>query len=129
MNDIVSERHGVPVLTCAADGARVCADRDAVDLMALAWSQKAKLVVLPVARLHPDFFVLRTGVAGEIVQKFVTYRLPVAILGDISGRLAASPTLRAFVHEANRGKDIWFVADESELDSRLLRAQQNNLTS
>jgi hypothetical protein len=65
--------------------------------------------------------VLRTGVAGEIVQKFVMYRVPVVVLGDISGRLAASSTLRAFVYEANRGKNVWFVADESELDSRLLR--------
>jgi hypothetical protein len=113
------ERHGVRVLSCAPDGAVVSNDREAVDLIALALPHKARLLVLPVSRLHPDFFVLRTGVAGEIVQKFVTYRQPVAILGDISGRLAASPTLRAFVYEANRGKDIWFVTDESELDSRL----------
>jgi hypothetical protein len=119
----VLERHGVRVLTCAPDGALVRNDRDAVDLMALAHSHKAKLIVLPVSRLDPDFFVLRTGVAGEIVQKFVMYRLPVAILGDISAHLAASAALRAFVYEANRGKDIWFVADESELDSRLSSRQ------
>jgi len=119
----VLERHGVRVLTCAPDGALVRNDRDAVDLMALARSHRAKLLVLPVSRLDPDFFVLRTGVAGEIVQKFVQYRLPVAVLGDISAHLAASSALRAFVYEANRGKDIWFVADESELDSRLSSRQ------
>ena len=117
----VVELHGVSVLMCEPVGGLVCNDRDAVDLMALARSRKATVVVLPVSRLHPDFFVLRTGVAGEIVQKFVMYRVPVVVLGDISGRLAASSTLRAFVYEANRGKDVWFVADESELDSRLLR--------
>jgi uncharacterized protein DUF4180 len=78
--------------------------------------------VLPVSRLHPDFFTLRTGVAGAIVQKFVQYRMPVAFLGDITEYLAASSSLRAFVYEANRGKDFWFVADESELDGRLARA-------
>jgi len=88
--------------------------------MALARSREATVVVLPVSRLHPDFFVLRTGVAGEIVQKFVMYRVPVVVLGDISGRLAASPMFRAFVYEANRGKDVWFVADSAELDRRLL---------
>ncbi|HEY3610234.1 MAG TPA: DUF4180 domain-containing protein, partial [Pseudonocardiaceae bacterium] len=105
------------------DGDLVRNDRDAVDLMTLAWSHKAKLLVVPVSRLDPDFFVLRTGVAGEIVQKFVTYRLPLAILGDISAHLAASAALRAFVYEANRGKDMWFVADESELDGRLSSRQ------
>jgi hypothetical protein len=116
----VLERHGVRVLTY--DGDPVNNDRDAVDVLALARSHKAKLVVLPVSRLHPDFFTLRTGVAGSIVQKFVMYRVPVAILGDITEYLATSSALRAFVYEANRGKDIWFVADESELDSRLSSA-------
>ncbi len=117
----VVERHGVRVLTYEGD--LISADRDAVDLMALAYSHKAKLIVLPVSRLDADFFVLRTGVAGGIVQKFVQYRLPVAILGDISAHLAASSALRAFVYELNRGNDIWFVADESELDSRLSARQ------
>jgi hypothetical protein len=114
----VLERHGVRVLT--HDGGIVRDDRDAVDVLALAWSHKAKLIVLPVSLLHPDFFVLKTGVAGAIVQKFALYRLPVAILGDISTHLASSSSLRAFVYEANRGTDISFVADESELDGRLL---------
>jgi hypothetical protein len=114
----VVERHGVRVLT--HEGSVVMDDRDAVDVMALAWSHKAELIVLPVSLLHPDFFVLRTGVAGGIVGKFAMYRLPVAILGDISAHLAESSALRAFVYEANRGKDLWFVTDESELDSRLL---------
>jgi hypothetical protein len=114
----VVERHGVRVLTHEGDLVRD--DRDAVGVMALARSHQAKLIVLPVSLLHPDFFVLRTGVAGGIVQKFVMYRLPVAILGDISTHLAASSSLRAFVYEANRGKDFWFVTDESELDGRVL---------
>jgi hypothetical protein len=116
----VLERHGMRMLTY--DGDLVTNDRDAVDVIALALPHKANLLVLPVSRLHPDFFVLRTGVAGGIVQKFVQYRLPVAILGDISAYLAESSALRAFVYEANRGKDIWFVADESELDGRLSKA-------
>jgi hypothetical protein len=116
------EQHGVRVLSFPPDGAVISDDRQAVDLIALARPHQARLLVLPVSRLHPDFFTLRTGVAGAIVQKFVQYRMPVAFLGDITGYLAASSSLRAFVYEANRGKDFWFVADESELDGRLARA-------
>ncbi|HEX4702349.1 MAG TPA: DUF4180 domain-containing protein [Pseudonocardiaceae bacterium] len=128
MNDHVTDRHGVRVLECASDGDRVDNDRDAVDLIALALEHKAKLVVLPVPRLHGDFFTLSSRIAGEIVQKFVQYRLPVAIVGDISGHLDGSSALRAFVYEANRGNDIWFVHDKTELDDRLLRAQRNDNT-
>ncbi|HEX4721732.1 MAG TPA: DUF4180 domain-containing protein [Pseudonocardiaceae bacterium] len=122
--DEVSERHGVRVLECAPHGTIVRDDRDAVDLISLAVSNKAKLIALPVDRLPAGFFSLRTRIAGEIVQKFVQYRIPVAIIGDIDEHLAASEALRAFVREINRGKDIWFVADHIELDDRL-RAQQN----
>jgi hypothetical protein len=116
----VMERHGVRVFTY--DGGLVGDDRDAVDVLALAAAHQAELIVLPVSLLHQDFFVLRTGVAGGIVQKFVQYRRRVAVLGDISAHLAASSSLRAFVHEINQGRDIWFVTDESELDSRLFEA-------
>jgi hypothetical protein len=118
----VVEQHGVRVLSFPPDGAVISDDRQVVDLIALALSHKARLLVLPVSRLHTDFFVLRTGVAGAIVQKFVQYRLPVAFLGDITEYLAASSSLRAFVYEANRGKDFWFVTDKSELDGRLSAA-------
>jgi hypothetical protein len=126
MNDHVVERNGVRVLECALDGTRVESDRDAVDLIALALEKKARLVVLPVGRLHGDFFTLSSRVAGEIVQKFVQYRLPVAIVGDIAGYLGGSSSLRAFVYEANRGKDVWFVQDMAELDGRLLRDQRGD---
>lgn len=123
--DEVTERNGVRVLECAPDGTRLRNDRDAVDLIAFALSHKAKLIVLPTDRLPDGFFRLRTRIAGEIVQKFVQYRVPVAIIGDIDDHLTASEALRAFVHEANRGKDFWFVADHTELDDRL-RAQRNH---
>jgi hypothetical protein len=120
--DLVQPRHGVRVLLCAADGPKVSSDRDAVDLIGLAAGQAAELVVLPAERLDPGFFTLSTRIAGEIVQKFVDYRLRIAIVGDISGHLAASSALRAFVHEADRGGHLWFPADLAELDARLERS-------
>jgi hypothetical protein len=73
-------------------------------------------------RLDEDFFVLRTRVAGEFVQKFVTYGVRVAILGDISKFENESKAFHDWVYEANRGRDLWFVASREELDQRLLTA-------
>lgn len=101
------------------DGPTVATERDAMDLVAESFHSGAQLIVLPVGRLTDDFFRLRTGIAGEIVQKFAVYRRKLAILGDISARVAASPTLRDFVAEANRGDQLWFVADREELAARL----------
>ena len=73
---------------------------------------------MPVARLDPAFFDLRSGVAGDIVQKFVNYGLRLAVVGDISESLERSGALRDFVRESNRGRQVWFVADEAELARR-----------
>ena len=118
MTDQVIERAGVPVLVCDPDGATIATERDVVDIIGNALYQ-AKAVAIPVQRLDEKFFSLRTGFAGEVMQKFVNYRLPLAVVGDISAHLAASNALRDLVRESNRGKQIWFLADLDELDSRL----------
>ena len=74
---------------------------------------------MPVSRIAPEFFALRTGVAGAVVQKFVNYRLRLVVVGDVSEHVAASTALRDFVRESNRGGQPWFVADEAELAARL----------
>ena len=117
------ELHGVRVLECAAEGPRLRNGRDAVDLIGTAFEHRAALIVLPVERLDDDFFRLRTRIAGEIIQKFVNYRLRLAIVGDISRHLDESSALRALVNESNRGKEVWFIASLEELDRRLQQAQ------
>ncbi|GAA1897492.1 DUF4180 domain-containing protein [Streptomyces sodiiphilus] len=111
--------HGVPVLMCAAEGDLIRGERDALDLIGDAGYQGARWVVVPVERFGEGFFRLRTRVAGDIVQKFANYRLGLVVLGDISARTAASPALRDFVRESNRGHRTWFLSRPEELHERL----------
>jgi hypothetical protein len=113
------ELHGMRIFECAAEGAQLQKDRDAVELVGLAWQHRANFIVIPVERLSDDFFRPKTRVAGEIIQKFVTYHLRVAIVGDISRHVSESSALRDFVYESNRGDQVWFVADLEELAERL----------
>ena len=119
MADSSFEFNGVRVLDCDANGAKLRSDRDAVDIVGEALSQRCKLVVLPIERLDESFFSLKTRIAGEIIQKFVNYELRLAIVGDIARHVEASTALRDFVLETNRGRQVWFVADRAELDRRL----------
>ncbi len=82
-------------------------------------AQQAEMVLLPVDRLSPSFFELRTGLAGAIAQKFVTYGMRLAIIGAISSVALESPALRAFVSESNRGERIWFLDQTEDLGKRL----------
>ncbi|MFJ9694377.1 DUF4180 domain-containing protein [Kitasatospora sp. NPDC101183] len=106
------------ILRLPAEGPLVRTEQDALDVIGDAFGHEATWVVAPVERLHPDFFTLRTRVAGGIVQKFVNYRVGLVVLGDISEHVAASVPLRDFVRESNRGLQLWFLADEAELEAR-----------
>ena len=122
MPDRSYEFHGVRMLECAVEGELLRNNRGLNDLISAAWEQHAKMVVVPVKRLGDDFFRLRTGVAGEIVQKIVQYHLSLAVVGDIARYVEESTASRDFVRESNRGNQIWFVANLEELEARLKAA-------
>jgi hypothetical protein len=111
--------HGVRVFECPAEGPPLRDDHNAIAVIGDAMAQRAKLVVIPARRLAPDFFQLRTGVAGAMLQKFVNYRLRLAIIGDFSALASTSSALHAFIQESNRGGAIWFLASVGELENRL----------
>jgi hypothetical protein len=116
---MVTEINGVTVLECSPEGPVVDGDRAAMDLIADAMGHDAELVALPVERLPDEFFSLRSGLAGMVAQKFVNYRLRLAVVGDVATHVERSSALRDFVRETNRGTQLWFVADSSELRQRL----------
>ncbi|HZB34217.1 MAG TPA: DUF4180 domain-containing protein [Streptosporangiaceae bacterium] len=119
MSDTLVHLHGVPVLDCAPDGAQLRGTGDVLDVIGNAIGHGAELVLLPVQRLTDDFFTLRTGLAGEIVQKFANYRIRLAVVGDISPHVAKSSALSAFVSESSRGGQLWFVPTKDDLAERL----------
>ncbi|MGS2616459.1 DUF4180 domain-containing protein [Micromonospora sp. LZ34] len=118
MPDVLQQRAGVPVLVCDPAGPTIATEQDALDLIGAAFLG-AQVVAVPATRLDERFFSLGTRFAGEVMQKFVNYRLRLAVVGDISGHLATSSALRALVHESNRAEHIWFVPDLDALDERL----------
>jgi hypothetical protein len=122
MGDEVRVLGGHPVLLCAVDGPPLAGEADALDLIGGLWGREVDWLALPKARLGEDFLNLRTGLAGAVIQKFVTYRVRLAIIGDISAEVAESDALRDFVRESNAGNSIWFVPDFALLEQRLSKA-------
>ena len=118
MPDTVEQLNGTAVLVCAADGPVVRGEGDALQLIVEAGQLDATWVAVPATRLADEFFQLRTGLAGAILQKFVNYRTGLAVLGDISGHTESSGALRDLVRESNRGRQIWFVSDLDDLRAR-----------
>lgn len=124
----IDDSTGIRVLHLEVEGEPISTPDDASDLVGTAWSHNANLIAVPAERLDPKFFDLRSGIAGEITQKFVNYRLRLAVLGDISEQVEASDALRDFVWESNLGEHIWFVADEEALADKLTTRQARRHT-
>ena len=64
-----------------------------------------------------DFFILSTGLAGEILQKYINYGGRIAIYGDYS--CYTSEPLKNFIYESNHGRDVFFVTTKEEAVGRL----------
>ena len=110
---------GTPVWLCDPNGPLLDSERAATDIIGDTFGSGVELVVIPVQRLGPGFLTLSTRLAGEVIQKFVNYRLRLAFVGDIGPAVAASDALRDFVRESNRGRHVWFVADMTALEAKL----------
>lgn len=112
LNDLAV--HSLP-----ATGPLLASERDALDLIGA--HGDAEVIVVPVSRLAPEFFELKTKLAGDFFQKLQTYGLRLVVLGDISGRVAASRSLNDFVVETNRVDHHMFAPDRETMLARLGR--------
>jgi len=119
MSFSLAEFAGHRALVLSRTGPLLRSEDDARDLIQETFGTGIRLAVVPVERLDPEFFELRTGVAGTFVQKLVQYRLRLVVVGDVSAQTAASDALRDWVREVNRGRDILFVDDLAALEARL----------
>ena len=69
-------------------------------------------IIIYEKNITPEFFDLKTGIAGEVLQKFAQYRIPLAIVGDFSKY--TSKSIKDFIFESNKGKFINFIASREE---------------
>ncbi|MFW6120130.1 MAG: DUF4180 domain-containing protein [Petrotogales bacterium] len=86
--------------------------QDALDLFSDAVYEGCNNFIVYKENLSEDFFDLKTGLAGEILQKFSNYRMRLAIIGDFSKY--KSKSLEAFIIESNRGNQTFFVSSVEE---------------
>ena len=85
---------------------------DGLDLLGNLYYQDFDKIIIYDKNITPDFFDLKSGIAGEILQKFSNYRVRLAIVGDFSKY--TSKSVNDFIYESNKGKQINFVPSQSE---------------
>jgi alpha/beta hydrolase len=80
---------------------------DVVDLIGNMSYQGFDKLIIHEENIISDFFELKNKIAGNILQKFSQYSMPLAIIGDFEKY--ESKSLNDFIFESNKGKQINFV--------------------
>lgn len=81
--------------------------QNTADALDIVFSANAGCVIVNKENIDESFFDLRTGFAGELLQKLVNYNCRLAIVGDFS--VYSSKALKDFIYECNNGKNFCFV--------------------
>jgi hypothetical protein len=122
MNIDITEYNGVPLALVEAEGIIISNEQDALDLLGNCGYLGADSIIINEANLSPNFFELRSGLAGAVLQKFSNYRMQLAIVGDFDKY--DSKSLRDFIYESNKGRRINFVSSLHEAKGKLTGLQK-----
>ena len=112
MNITISFHKDIPIAEIKSDKVEINDVQDALDLIANCDYRGSRSIIIDKSMVTPDFFDLSTRIAGEILQKFSTYRVKLSIIGDYSE--FDSKSLRDFIYESNKVGRISFVNSREE---------------
>ncbi|MGW5955110.1 DUF4180 domain-containing protein [Bacillus mycoides] len=109
---------GINIAVVRNDTVLISGIQSALDLMAtVQYEADSKRIAINKSLISESFFDLKTRLAGDILQKFINYSVKIAIIGDFS--MYNSKSLKDFIYECNKGKDIFFLATEQQAIEKL----------
>lgn len=120
MKMVKMEKNGVICAVVQSNEKVITDAQSALDLLMTAkYEAETKNLAIGKELIVEDFFILSTGLAGEILQKYINYGGRIAIYGDFSHY--TSKPLKDFIYESNKGKDVFFVKTEADAVDMLTR--------
>jgi hypothetical protein len=109
---------GIDIAIIRNDTVVISDVQSTLDLMAtVQYEVDAKRIIIHKSLISESFFDLKTRLAGEILQKFINYRVKIAIVGDFS--MYTSKSLKDFIYEYNKGNDIFYLTTEQQAIEKL----------
>ena len=118
----IDVKNGIAIIR--SDEVLITDAQSALDLLAtVRYEVDCDSIALPKSAVEENFFILSTGLAGEILQKFVNFRVKLAIIGDYS-KYTSKP-LRDFICESNNGSHVFFVTTEDDAVTKLTGYQRD----
>lgn len=106
------------VAEISSEGIVISTTSDALDILGNAYYGGFEKIILHEKNITPEFFDLKTKLAGDILQKFSNYRMKLAIVGTFDYN---SKSLADFIFESNKLGTILFVTSVEEAINKLNR--------
>src|SRR5215217_59987 len=98
MRIVEHKKHNTTIAEVMAEGVIIETPDDGNQLLADLYYQGYDIIAIRAEHLHGDFFDLKTGMAGEVMQKCSNQRIRLAIIGDFSN--VTSKSLRDLIYES-----------------------------
>lgn len=115
MNIKISEKDSSKVAIIESSDVLINNVQDALDLMAtISHMYGCNKMVVSKTSITESFFDLKTGVAGEILQKYTNYNMKIAIVGNFE--MYNSKSLKDFIFESNKGSQVFFLPEAAAID-------------
>ena len=118
MNYKVIERGNKKYIECASAETQLNTEQDAIDLIGACFENNTNLLMLHDEALSDDFFKVKTGLAGKVLQKFVNYHVKVAAI--ITNEQEIKGRFKEVLNESNKGNDFRAFRNVEEAENWLL---------
>jgi hypothetical protein len=119
MKIVIHKLNDSSIAEVIADEIIIKKTQDALDIMGDCFFNGSKSIIFHEKNISGDFFDLKTRIAGDILQKFSTYGMRLAIVGDFSKY--TSKSLKDFIFESNKFGRINFVSSVDEAKEKLMK--------
>lgn len=117
MNIRIDEKNKSRIAVISSNKLIIKNTQDALDLMITAQDNVCEKIIVNKENIINEFFELRTGIAGEILQKYINYNIKIAIVGEFD--YLKSKSLKDFIYECNNGKQIFFMSTVQDAIEKL----------
>lgn len=115
-------RNGVEIALITSPQAIITDGQSALELvMNIAYHSECSCIAVEKKAIADEFFILSTGIAGDVLQKFSNYHTKLAIYGDFSAY--TSKPLKDFIYECNKGNHIFFAPNQEQAIEMLANAR------
>ncbi|WP_221391398.1 DUF4180 domain-containing protein [Dyadobacter sp. NIV53] len=118
MDILIHEMNNTKIAEITSEIILVSNPEDSLQILADIYYQDIDKIILHEKNFNPEFFELKTGMAGEILQKYSNYKVRLAIVGDFSNY--KSKSLKDFIFESNKKNQINFTRSVEEALQKLL---------